>query len=438
MTDVIAIFDIGKTNKKIFLFDKNLTIVYEDIISFDEITDDDGFPCDDIEAIENWIDSKIDTIQKEGNYRVKAINFTTHGATVVYLDENGKRITPLYNYLKPLEDIDFTEFYNKYGGVNEFSRKTASPAYGMLNAGLQIYWLKNKKPQYWENVRSILHYPQYLSYLFSKKITADFTSIGAHTATWDFDKMEYHYWLEKEGISLPEPEKGDEVVFINEGDERIAIGSGLHDSSSSLIPLLQEYTGSEFILLSTGTWILSMNPFSKEKLTQSQLEQNCLCFLTPEKQQVKSSMQFLGHVHEVNEKKISEFFNEKESRFFTMELNKELCEKVIDRSEKIFFPNGIPQDFMADLQQINRFKNYKQAYAQLMYEISRLVFEGIELILDKDHNLKDIYISGGFSKNEYFRYYLGQLLPEVQVKISKISNESALGAALLMKKYLIE
>ena len=226
MKDVIAIFDIGKTNKKIFLFDKDLTIVYEDIIRFDEITDDDGFPCDDIEAIENWIGKKIRDIQEEGNYRIRAINFTTHGATVVYLDENGKRITPLYNYLKPLDDIDFTDFYNRYGGVNEFSRKTASPAYGMLNSGLQMYWLKNKKPQYWEKVRSILHYPQYLSYLFSKKITADYTSIGAHTATWNFDEMKYHSWLEKEGISLPEPEKGDKVVFINEAEDRIAIGTG--------------------------------------------------------------------------------------------------------------------------------------------------------------------------------------------------------------------
>jgi sugar (pentulose or hexulose) kinase len=437
MKDVIAIFDIGKTNKKILLFDKDLTVVYEDIIRFDEITDDDGFPCDDIEAIENWIGKKIRDIQNEGNYRIKAINFTTHGATVVYLDENGKRITPLYNYLKPLDDIDFTDFYNRYGGVNEFSRKTASPAYGMLNSGLQMYWLKNNKPQYWKKTRSILHYPQYLSYLFSKKITADYTSIGAHTAVWDFDEMKYHYWLEKEGISLPEPEKGDEVVMINKGENRIAVGSGLHDSSSSLIPLLQEHSGGEFILLSTGTWILCMNPFSKEKLTQSQLEQNCLCFLTPEKEQVKSSMQFLGHVHEINVKTISDYFGKKEDHFTRMDLDKDLCSEVIGRSENIFFPDGITDDFKADLSHLNSFKNFKTAYIQLMYEISLLVFNGIRLILDKDSQLKVIYISGGFNRNEYFIYFISSLMPEVQVKISEVKNESALGAALMMKKFLI-
>ena len=180
-----------------------------------------------------------------------------------------------------------------------------------------------------------------------------------------------------------------------------------------------------------------MNPFSKEKLTQSQLEQNCLCFLTPEKQQVKSSMQFLGHVHEVNVKWIADFFGKKEDHFTTIDLDKDLCSEIINRSEMIFFPDGIPEDFMADLKQTDRFKNFEAAYTQLMFEISRMVFKGIELILDKDNRLKDIYISGGFNKNEHFRYFLSKLIPDVQVKTSKVKNESALGAALMMKKFMI-
>jgi hypothetical protein len=34
----------------------------------------------------------------------------------------------------PAEILD--DFYKTYGGVEEFSRKTASPASGMLNSGL--------------------------------------------------------------------------------------------------------------------------------------------------------------------------------------------------------------------------------------------------------------------------------------------------------------
>ena len=436
MKKVIAVFDIGKTNKKIFLFDENFDVVYTNSIRFEEIVDDDNYPCDDIESIETWIQTEIKTIQKKNEYTIKAINFSTHGATLVYLDKDGNRITPLYNYLKPLE-IDFNPFYDNNGGVEEFSRKTASPAYGMLNSGLQMYWLKNSKPHFWKKVDSILHYPQYLSYLFSNKLTADFTSIGAHTATWNYDDMMYHDWLAKEGINLPEPKPGKNAALSVVNDQEIFIGKGLHDSSSSIIPLLEsnKNNNNEFVLLSTGTWIICMNPFSKETLTANQLKNDCLCFMTPDKKQIKSSMQFLGRVHEVNAIALSEHFNVDKSHFLELTLNKELCTDILAISKSTFFPNDIASDFIGDLEQLNYFESYEHAYYQLIFEISQRVHQGIGRILDSNHNLKDIYISGGFNRNDIFVEYLTQMMPKQNIQFPKGKNASALGAAMLMKDY---
>lgn len=178
MTDVIAIFDIGKTNKKMLLFSENLSLVAQQEKVFPEITDDDGFPCDDIDAMTSWIYNSLNRVVKEGEYRIKALNFTTYGATLVYLDENEKRLTPLYNYLKEMPKEVLNNFYERYGGIDEFSRQTASPALGMLNAGLQVLWLKRQKPEVFARVKHILHFPQYLSYLFTGKITSEYTSIG--------------------------------------------------------------------------------------------------------------------------------------------------------------------------------------------------------------------------------------------------------------------
>ena len=52
---VIAIFDIGKTNKKILLFDENYKIVFEQSKQFDEIKDEDGFSCEDVNALTEWV-----------------------------------------------------------------------------------------------------------------------------------------------------------------------------------------------------------------------------------------------------------------------------------------------------------------------------------------------------------------------------------------------
>lgn len=437
MKNVIAVFDIGKTNKKIFLFNKDFNVVYANSVRFNECKDDDGYPCDDIEAIEVWIQKEIKFIQETNEFNIKAINFSTHGATLVYLDKDGKRITPLYNYLKPL-DIDFSPFYNANGSIDEFSRKTASPAYGMLNSGLQMYWLKHSKPHHWEKVKTILHYPQYLSYLFSNKATADFTSVGAHTAIWDFDNMQYHHWLSKENIVLPEPKPGKNAALSIVNGQEIAIGKGLHDSSSSIIPLIEANLNSdtEFVLLSTGTWIICMNPFSKETLTANQLKNDCLCFMTPDKKQIKSSMQFLGRVHEVNAIELSDYYGVDKSHFLELILNNDLCSDMLSQSKSIFFPNDISDDFKGDLKQLEMFTDYEHAYYQLVYEITQRVHEGIKRILDANNNLKDVYISGGFNRNNIFVEYLRQMMPNQNIKFPDGKNASALGAAMLMKDYL--
>ena len=430
MKKIIAIFDIGKTNKKILLFDSNFNVVFSNSKIFDEVLDDDGYPCDDIESIEKWVKSEIVKIQEGAKYSIKAINFSTHGATIVYLNEKGNRITPLYNYLKPLDDIDFEELYYNNGGVFEFSRRTASPAYGMLNSGLQIYWLKNRKPHYWKSVKSILHYPQYLSYLFTNKITSDFTSLGAHTAMWDYDSMDYHPWLKKEAINLPEPTNGKEASKVNFNGEKIAIGSGLHDSSSSIIPLLNNNKGKEFILLSTGTWIITMNPFSKELLTEHQLNSNCLCFMTPDKQQVKSSMQFLGKAHQDLAELLSKYYKVDIDHHLTLDLNTELCSTIVSKNNTILLSEGFKEN------ELEQFEGYEYAYYQLVFDICKKVMDAIDLIIDVNNSLSDIYISGGFNKNMVFVHYLELLNPKLQIKIPNIKNESALGAALLMKEYL--
>jgi sugar (pentulose or hexulose) kinase len=172
---VVAIFDIGKTNKKLLLFDYNLRLVSELETRFPEKLDDDGFECDNAELIEKWIDDSITYLIHSDKYDLTAVNFATYGATIAYLDSNGKRLTPVYNYLKPIDDRIPEKLYRRFGGQDEFCRRTATPALGMLNSGIQILWLKTVKPEVFSKVRHILHFPQYVSYLITGKIFSEHT-----------------------------------------------------------------------------------------------------------------------------------------------------------------------------------------------------------------------------------------------------------------------
>ncbi len=432
---VTAIFDIGKTNKKLLLFNEELKIVFEKEEKFAQVTDDDGFECDDIEHIENWIKESVATLISSDIYDLKCINFATYGATIAYIDKEGNRVTPVYNYLKPIDEKIPENLYKRYGGVDEFCRRTASPALGMLNSGIQVLWLRSTKPDVFKRVSNILHFPQYVSYILTGKIYSEHTSIGCHTALWDFDNMKYHSWVNNYGLSLPEPVPVTTSEMVTFGGKQIRVGIGIHDSSASLAPYFSINKG-KFLLLSTGTWCINMNPFNEEKLTADQLDKDCLCYMSITMQPVKSSRLFLGHMHETGLKIINDHFRKPADHYKKVGTDKRLITQLKTKFglKKVFFDSGPYSREMKKYVDMYSFKTYEEAYHQLMIELCELTAESIRLVLPVKDDIENLYISGGFSNNGIFLHLICEAFPEKLVYTSEISNSSALGAALVLSE----
>ena len=117
---VVAILDVGKTNKKLLLFDQSYQLVYEKSDRMEETVDEDGFACEDLASLTSSALELIKSSLHLEGFEVKAINFTAYGASFVYLDADGKTLTPLYNYLKPYPQDLQHQFYEKYGGEKHF------------------------------------------------------------------------------------------------------------------------------------------------------------------------------------------------------------------------------------------------------------------------------------------------------------------------------
>ncbi|HTF31747.1 MAG TPA: FGGY family carbohydrate kinase, partial [Flavitalea sp.] len=182
---VAAIFDVGKTNKKLLLFDEHYHLVYENSMQLPETVDEDGFICEDIHALTDWVISGFEQLSALSGYQVAALNFSAYGASFVHITRSGDPCAPLYNYLKPYPSHLQQQFYNRYGGEEAFSRCTASPILGSLNSGMQLYRLKYEQPEIFSTIRYSLHLPQYLSYILSGKPATDITSLGCHTGLWN-------------------------------------------------------------------------------------------------------------------------------------------------------------------------------------------------------------------------------------------------------------
>jgi sugar (pentulose or hexulose) kinase len=430
-TQVIAIFDIGKTNKKLLLFDESLKLVYQEEQKFPETRDEEGFECDDVTLMESWMKESLSRMLQQNKYAIGAVNFTTYGASLMHLDAQGAALTPVYNYLKPMPDGVMDGFYEQHGGVEEFSRKTASPALGLLNSGLQILWLKKTKPEIFSRIRTTLHLPQYVSYLFTGCATSEYTSIGCHTAMWDFDNNVYHAWLAKEGARLPQPAGNSTVLKGQVGDVVVKTGIGIHDSSASLVPYFKG-TNDEFILISTGTWCIFMNPFNPEPLTADQLQQDSLCYMSINQQQVKSSRLFLGHIHDVNVDRLCQHFAMASDSYKRVVPDKGLCSWLLRKKEQVFFRNGVPLEYIDTGAALIGFQSFEEAYHQLVYDLVHLGMNSLQLIIPAHDNTKTVFISGGFARNELFTGFLASMLPGKKVVTTEIDNATALGAAMVV------
>ena len=139
---VIAIFDVGKTNKKLFLFDEHYKIVFERSAKFIETVDEDGDNCENLESLRLSVFDSLHEVFRKKEFGIKAINFSTYGASFVYIDEDGRPVAPLYNYLKAYPEELKKKFYDTYGCEEKVSSETASPVLGSLNSGMQLYRIK--------------------------------------------------------------------------------------------------------------------------------------------------------------------------------------------------------------------------------------------------------------------------------------------------------
>lgn len=429
---VIAILDIGKTNKKVFLLNEQYHIVWEHTTQLAETTDEDGEPCEDIRLLSEWILQSLDRLFALKEYAIKAIHFSTYGASLVHLDAQGKVIAPLYNYLKAYPARLQQQFYQTYGGEQALAMQTASPVLGSLNAGLQLYRIKQEQPQLFSRIACSLHLPQYASYLVTKQCHADITSLGCHTQLWDFTRNTYHTWVQQEQLQekLPPLFASDQVMQQQVHGTTVAVGVGLHDSSAALIPYLASFT-EPFVLISTGTWCISLNPFNKQPLTVEELNQDCLCYMEYHGRPVKAARLFAGNEHEVQTRRLAAHFHQPADFYKTVHFNPDIIASLQSLPQvTAVAANGamIKQSLFAQ-RDLASFESYEQAYHCLLADMMQQQLHSTQLVI-QDTQVKRIFVDGGFSKNPVYMHLLAAAFPNMEVYAASVAQATAVGAAL--------
>ena len=139
--DVIAIFDVGKSSKRLLLFDYGLNIVHQEEKLFAEIHDSAGVGCDDTEAIITWMKSRLSGVIRTGDYTVRGLNFTGARSCLIHLDEEG-------NWIGSEEDkkVRDTAIHETFG-INIEGHEIRA-GYGVRNTSASMipYLMSTEKP----------------------------------------------------------------------------------------------------------------------------------------------------------------------------------------------------------------------------------------------------------------------------------------------------
>lgn len=450
----IAVFDVGKTNKKLLMYDSDLQLVDTSYTRIDEYAEG-GTLFEDTGTIFEWFKKELRT--KFAQFPVRTISVTTHGATFACLDRKGQLAVPVVSYTTDPGQTFHDDFFSEFGKASELQMETATPDFGnLINAGKSLYYIKTKFPDRFRRISRILYYPQYFGYLLTGNYGAEPTSMGCHTYLWDFLKQGPSSVAERLGIArkLPSEIKSPwsvlgtvtkEIARETGIEERTVVTMGIHDSNSSLLPYLIQ-SEDDFMLDSTGTWCVTMHPEDSVAFGDNELRKlvfyNLSAFNTP----VKTAIFMGGQEFETYTDLLKTICGEQEFPQFDIELYR----KIVHEKKLFIIPSVVPHtglfpfsaprvvedgtEYVLENIQSGKkvpgfFRDFRTAYAVLTLSLGIQTRAAFNLTGMKKGI--PVFIEGGFARNGSYAAVLTGIYPDSEIATTNLNEATAFGAALL-------
>jgi len=420
---MIAVFDVGKTNKKFTLFDRDLRPLHTEAVRICEVRRGDLL-CDDVEALVKWVKALLSKYAG----KISAVAITTYGATVALLDEEGKLVMPVVSYNHEIDPEIRRSFYEEFGSPEELYMRTGTPPLGqLLNVGMQLFWISREYPEKYDNVRNVLFLPQYLTFTLSGCKSLEITSLGCHTYLYD---MVERGWSDvAKGLDVPPraPPMHDVWEPLGEVDGAI-ITPGIHDSNASLLPYLLAEKG-EFVLASTGTWCVLMYPGAPFAPAAEDVYRDILYYVDAFGRPVKAARFKCGYEFDHYVDLIRERFRVDPLRIGVDERS---AIEVIRRREVFVLPTltpGTGQFPHSKGRVVGPFlRDAREAYYAVNLSLALQTWYATTLLTGKAR--LRLIVQGGFARNDVYLTYLATLMPEAEVIRARYPEATSLGAAI--------
>lgn len=255
----LAVFDLGKTNSKMFVFSPEGEILAEQRQA-PEWREHNGIRVLDDVRLEAWMRAALTKAVAE--HGIEGVMFSGHGCTFA-LVADGSLTHPILDYEQEVPASVAPEIDAL---LPQFS-ETYSPRLPLgLNMGRHMLWLERAAPAALGQARHILGYPQFWSWRFSGVPVSELSYLGCHSHLWAPLKNDFSSLVDKRGWREKMPPfaragavLGTVDITPPSGETRsVAVHNGVHDSNSSLY-CYRAAGHDSFTLISSGTWVIIFN-----------------------------------------------------------------------------------------------------------------------------------------------------------------------------------
>ena len=456
MEYAIAVIDIGMTNKKVAVYDNDLNQLDAKYQSFAPKMIN-GLETHDLESMETWFIVCLKDFA--ARYPIKTLAVTTHGATFVCTGKEGKPALPCVYYThEPGEDFH-RRFYEQFGKAEELQQRTGTPAFkAMINPAKGLFFVKERFPDLFGSITGILPYPQYWGMRFTGKTGVEGTFMGNHTYLWDQIDNTLSSVARDLGIGSLVPDKlcnswdvlGALTVEFAEKTglpKETVVAMGIHDSNSALLPHFAKKGERGFILNSTGTWCVIMNPVERYGFAPDELGKVVLFNISAFGKPVKTAIFLGGLEFETWSRLIMKHHNRTDIPGW----NEGLYRSILKEKKLFLLPELTPGSgqFPASRARVvdNEtdysfekieseafppcFADYETAFAILRISLVMQTLTALERTGLQKGN--EIYTEGGFRKDLSYNRLLSSVFPDSRVFLTDIAEATALGAAMTAK-----
>lgn len=256
---MIGVLDVGKTNLKVLVATADGQPV-EAVSRSHDLLRPAPYPSIDIDAVVSWfLDILSEFAQR---HRIRALIATGHGGGGVLIDDHGP-VLPMMDY-EAVTPQAVDESYNlEAPPYSEVFCRTGS---GAMQLAKQLLWQAEHNPVAFRKARYFLTTPQYVAWALGGRPASEISQVAAQGHLWDPRAERFSSVVRRHGWDrlFPAFAKAGEVLghLAPELARRIGLPRdvevlcGVHDSNANLFRYKAAGMANRAIL-STGTWMIA-------------------------------------------------------------------------------------------------------------------------------------------------------------------------------------